>query len=389
MAKPYDVIVVGAGIIGASTAYHLQQAGAGEVLLLERQAPASGGTGKSAAAVRQNYSTELMIRLARDSIAQFRAMKDELGADGGYVAAGYHMLIPADMVAGLKKNIATQQACGVDTGFMNDADIAERLTWLNRDGIAAVTWEPDGGYADPVRSTEAYVGAFARLGGEARMKTPARALTRNGDRITGVVTDDGPVAAGAVVNAAGPWAQFLAASAQIELEMRTVREQDTVWEVRPGRPVPTATLALAVDSLYIRPLGDRRYIIGHGFPKDYVDVDPYNFKETADDDFISLMAERATHRIPSFAGCRLIDAYASLYDVTPDWHPYLGPRSGLDGYYDACGGSGHGFKFGPAFGRELARWIVDGDVADDFAQLSHDRLSAGSPFVQTFGGNRG
>ena len=152
MAKPYDVIVVGAGIIGASTAYHLQQAGAGEVLLLERQAPASGGAGKSAAAVRQNYSTELMIRLARDSIAQFRAMKDELGADGGYVAAGYHMLIPADMVAGLKKNIATQQACGVDTGFMNDADIAARLTWLNRDGIAAVTWEPDGGYADPVRS---------------------------------------------------------------------------------------------------------------------------------------------------------------------------------------------------------------------------------------------
>ncbi len=182
---------------------------------------------------------------------------------------------------------------------------------------------------------------------------------------------------------------FLAASAQIELAMRTVREQDTVWEVRPGRPVPTATLALAVDSLYVRPLGERRYIIGHGFPKDYVDVDPYNFKETADDDFVSLMLERSTHRIPSFSGCRLIDSYASLYDVTPDWHPFLGPRQGLAGYVDACGGSGHGFKFGPAFGRELARWIVDGFVADDFAQLSYDRMSGHRPFEQTFGGNRG
>ena len=72
-------------------------------------------------------------------------MKDELGADGGYVAAGYHMLVPADMVEGLEKNIATQQACGVATGFMSEAEITERLPWLNPDGIAAVTWEPDGG----------------------------------------------------------------------------------------------------------------------------------------------------------------------------------------------------------------------------------------------------
>ena len=75
--------------------------------------------------------------------------------------------------------------------------------------------------------------------------------------------------------------------------------------------------------------------------------------------------------------------------MTPDWHPFIGPREGLAGYYDANGGSGHGFKFGPAFGRELAAWIADGDVAADFARLGFDRLAAGTPFVQTFGGNRG
>ena len=101
------------------------------------------------------------------------------------------------------------------------------------------------------------------------------------------------------------------------------------------------------------------------------------------------MLERLEHRIPSFVGAKLIDSYASLYDVTPDWYPFIGPRRDLDGYYDMNGGSGHCLKFGPAFGEDLARWIVLGEVADDFAQFSHDRLAADNLFVQTFGGNRG
>jgi len=385
----YDVIVVGAGINGASTAYHLKRCGAGKVLLIERREPAAGGTGRSAAAVRQNYSTALMARLAKRSIDHFRRMKDELGQDGGYEPVGYHMLVPADMVEGLEHNLAVQRSVGVETGFMTEAEIEERLAWLNRDGIAAVTWEPEGGYADPVRSTEAYVNAFQRDGGEVQLRSPVRELMRKGDRITGILTDDGPVHAGAVVNAAGPWAQFLARSVGLELPMRALREQDTVWEMRPDRPLPSSTLALAIDGIYVRPLGGSRFIIGRGFPKPYVDCDPYNFKETADPEFVSDILERVEPRIPSFAGGRLIDSYASLYDVTPDWYPFIGPRQEVGGYYDMNGGSGHGFKFGPAFGEELSRWIVDGEVEDDFRQFSHDRLSGNRPFVQTFGGNRG
>ncbi len=385
----YDVVVVGAGINGASTAYHLKQRGVSKVLLIERRDPAAGGTGKSAAAVRQNYSTTLMARLARRSIELFKRMPEELGQDGGYEAVGYHMLVPADMVEGLERNLAVQRAVGVKTGFMSEAEIEQQLIWLNREGIAAITWEPDGGYADPVRSTEAYVSAFRRDGGEVQLRTPVRELIRQADRVTGILTDDGPVHAGAVVNAAGPWAQFLARGAELELAMRTVREQDTVWEMRPDRPLPSSTLALAVDGIYVRPLGGSRFIIGRGFPKRYVDCDPYNFKQTADTEFISDILQRVEPRIPSFTGARLIDSYASLYDVTPDWYPFIGPRREIGGYYDMNGGSGHGFKFGPAFGEELSRWIVDGEAEDDFRQFSHDRLSDNQPFVQTFGGNRG
>jgi sarcosine oxidase subunit beta len=84
-----------------------------------------------------------------------------------------------------------------------------------------------------------------------------------------------------------------------------------------------------------------------------------------------------------------LPCYAALYDVTPDWYPFVGPRVGLVGYADANGGSGHGFKLGPAIGRSLARWLVEGEVEEDFKRLSHDRLASGRSFAQGYGGNRG
>lgn len=389
MSASYDFIVVGAGILGASTAYHLTQAGAPRVLLLERAEPASGGTGKSAAIVRQHYSTPVLARLARDGVAMFAAMPETLGADGGYVDSGYCFLVSEEMLPGARRNVAMQQALGIDARFLDPAEWDSRLPGLNPEGVGGVIYEAKGGYADPVRTTEAYVAAFQRAGGALRLRTPVRALTRIGERIAGVLLDEGPIAAGAVVNAAGPWARAVAESAGLELRLRAVREQDTIWQARPGRPVPAVSISNGVDATYFRPLGQGRLVIGRGFPKDYVDVDPSNYKLTADDDFIAEVQARAEKRFPQLAGMTLVQSYAALYDVTPDWYPFVGPRAGLAGYYDASGGSGHGFKLGPAIGRELARWILSGEADDEFRALSYDRLAAGRLFAQSFGGNRG
>ena len=173
------------------------------------------------------------------------------------------------------------------------------------------------------------------------------------------------------------------------MPLRAVREQDTVWQIPSGRNIPQVSISNGVDACYFRPLGQRRFIIGRGFPKSYFDVDPYNYKLTADHDFISDVQMRVEHRFLSFAGMKLLEAYAALYDVTPDWYPIVGPRTGLAGYADFCGGSGHGFKIAPAIGRELADRLLTGKVADDFKQFSHDRIAAGNLFMQSFGGNRG
>jgi sarcosine oxidase subunit beta len=385
----YDAIVIGAGITGASTAYHLKKRGVKRVLLVDRDRPAAGGTGKSAAIIRQHYSNPLLVRLTKASIAMLAAMPQEIGKSGGYVRSGYFFLLKEDMLAGARTNVAMQREVGVDTRFLELKEIEKLCPWLNPEDVAAVIHEPDGGYADPVQATEAYVHGLRKLGGEVLEKKPARALVRSGQRITAAAFDDEELSAGAVVNAAGPWAAPLAASAGIAMQMRTVREQDTIWEARPGRPLPEAAVSNGVDAIYLRPLGERRFVVGRGFPKQYYDVDPYNYKLTADDWFVSEVQERMERRFPPLAGAKLVSAYAALYDVTPDWYPYAGPRQGIDGYFDACGGSGHGFKIGPAIGKELADWIADGRAGADFSQLSYDRIAANRLFAQAYGGNRG
>ena len=387
MSNNFDAIIIGAGITGASTAYHLKKNGVKRILLLDRRGAAAGGTGKSAAICRQHYSTSLMARLALASISMMAEIEKEKA--GSFFQSGYMMLLPPTLIEAAAKNLELQQSVGVETRFLSKQEITTMAPWLNTDGVAEVIFEQLGGYADPVRITEYFVHKFVENGGEFRNDTPCRGLIRETGRVTGVVLDSGPAHADIVVNAAGPWAPIIAKMAGIELQVRAVREQDSIWQARSNRPLPSVSISNAVDSIYVRPMGENRFLIGQGFPKDYFDVDPYNFKQTADDEFVNLILERTSKRYPTLEGMQLISAYSALYDVTPDWYPFIGPRSDIKGYYDASGGSGHGFKIGPAVGKELANWIVKGATSDDFSQLSYDRLASQQLFIGAYGGNRG
>ena len=383
-----DVVVVGAGILGASTAYFLRKSGVKKVLLIERGDPASGGTGKSAAIVRSYYSVPVMARLAQEAVSLFHNLEAEIGVDGGFHATGFTQLVPPDWVNTAKELVAMHQSLGVDTDFVPESDWERRFPWLEQDGIGAIVFEASSGYADPVQTTEGFVAAFQRDGGEFRPRTPVRSLMRDGDRISGVVLEQENITAGVVVNAAGPWSRFLAESVELDLPIHSVREQDSVWEVPTGRPLPTTPVSNPIEATYMRPMGEGRWLFGRGYPKPYFDVDPYNYKESADENFVLDLRDRWCRRIPSLQGSKLLHAYAALYDVTPDWIPFVGPREGLEGYCDAAGGSGHAFKTGPIFGRELAEWIANNNVRDDFRHFSYDRLASGNSFNQAFGGNR-
>ncbi len=390
MSSVYDFIVVGAGITGASAAYFLKKKGADKVLMLETgPGPACSNTGRSAGIVRTFYTTSLMTRLAKAAVESFERLKDELGNDGGFRQTGFTQIQPPDWVEATEKMVAMHQAAGLGTYVLDPSEYERRLPWLNPEGVGLVVLEPQSGYADPVKTTEAYCDAFVRMGGEARFKSPCRALLRDGDRVTGVLLDDGPLQAGGVVNAAGPWAGLLARTVGLSLPVRALREQDTILEVRKDRVMPTTPVSNAIEPTYMRPLGEGRWLLGRGFPKPYFDVDPYNYKDTADTDFSVEVLDMMSKRVPPLQGARVIGGYAALYDVTPDWMPFFGPRTDLEGYYDACGGSGHAFKTGPILARELVDWMLEGTVRDDYRQLSYDRVDSHNMFSTTFGGNRG
>jgi len=374
---------------GAALAWHLQRGGAGRVLVLESGAsPACGPTGKSAAVVRMHYSHPVLVRMAMESRDMFANMKEMLGRDGGFRRKGWWLAVGASMIEQVRANVAMQRGLGLVAEIVPPEQFAQRAPWLNPEDVVGLLHEPDSGYADPVQTTEAFAFAFRDRGGEIRFRTPCRALIREGDRVTGVMLDEGPVHADIVVNAAGPWSRNLAATIGLELDLRAVREQDAVWEVRKGAPMPECSFSTTIEAAYCRALGDDRFILGLGFPKPYHDVDPYNFKTTIDDDILALSFAKNAARLPNLHGAKLIHAYAALYDITKDFYPYVGPRAGLAGYAEFCGGSGHGFKIAPAIGKHLADWLLAGRTDPEFAALSYDRIAAGKLFGG-LGGNRG
>ena len=386
--KFYDVIVVGAGIIGASTAFYLKKQGVSKVLLLEKNQTASGGTGKSAAIVRSYYSIPVMARLGKEAVKLFHNLKEEIGTDGGFNPTGFTVLVSPDWLDKAKEVVIMNQKLGINTEFVPEKEWEELFPWLNPEGLGAVVFEKDSGYADPVQTTDGFVESFKSKGGVFKDRTPVRELIREGNRIIGVVLESGKIFCDSVVNSAGPWSKFLANSVQLELPIEAVREQDSIWEVRSKKGLPTSPVANQIEATYMRPMSDGRWLFGRGYPKPYFECDPYNYKESADEEFLEDLYKRWCKRIPGLEGAKLLNSYAALYDVTPDWIPFVGPRDGIKGYYDASGGSGHAFKTGPIFARELAEWITKNVVKDDFKQFSYDRTKNGEMFVQAFGGNR-
>ena len=193
MKEKYNAIIVGGGISGASTAYHLKKFGLENVLLLERNLPASGGTGKSAAIVRQHYSTELMAYLALKSVSLFENMTKDLNVKNAFYKTGYIMLVPEELMEKATNNLEMQKKVGIETDWVPKSKWGEFIPWLNTKNISGVIYETKGGRADPILVTEGYINTFKDLGGEVKTNTFCRELIKESNKVSGVIVDEGPI----------------------------------------------------------------------------------------------------------------------------------------------------------------------------------------------------
>lgn len=298
MPESFDTVLVGGGIMGCATALELARRGQ-RVAVVEKGALASGSTGKSSAIVRQHCSNEVTARMARYGLQVFRDFRERVGGDPGFRGCGFLVLVPAEDADGLGENVALQRSVGIDTRVLAPEEIGEVLPGVAATDLVAAAWEPDAGYADPHQTTTALAAAARAAGARFLLNTEVTGIRFQGGRVRGVDTSAGPLAAGAVVNCAGPWGAAVPAMAGLEVPVAACRAQISVFRrpeaLRGAHPV-VLDFAHASD---FRPETGDLMVVGLIDPAEAEDVvDPDAYPQRTDDGLDLEVGQRWIARCP-------------------------------------------------------------------------------------------
>ena len=382
-----DVVIIGGGVTGLSTAFHLTRRGVRDVIVVDKGAIASGGTGKSSACVRQHYSTAETCRMIRYSLEFFQHFAER--ADGGacgFRHTGYLLGVDDKMRKPMEASVALQRSVGIDTRLVSPAEMRELEPRLRSDDLVAGCYEPASGYCNPVETAQGFARAARTAGARIIEDSAVLELLLDGDRVRGVRTRTGDILAPVVVNAAGLWSARVAAMAGLELPIHVCRHKISIvsWPEADRRPHPM--VYDFVTNIYTRPeLGEHILVGGLDADESRDAVDPDAYKEGVSLDESTDALARVSHRFPVLADGHIARGYAGCFDVTPDWHPIL-DRVGPEGYHVAAGFSGHGFKLSPAVGHMVAALVVDGPGGHpDLRTFRLSRFAEGKPIRGTYG----
>jgi sarcosine oxidase subunit beta len=380
MTEPADVVIVGAGIMGVSTAYHLARLGAGRVIVLERDTVCSGSTALASGGIRHQYANRLGIELTTHSIVTYERFSEEFGVDPNFRQHGYLILIATgEELARARSSVALQRSLGVDVELLDASATRTLCPYLNTDDLLGATYTPRDGYADPYLCTTAIAARARDLGVVIRQGREVRGFIRQGDRVTGVITDAGSVEAGAVVIATGAWSGVVGKLADVDIPVRPHRRHKFMTAPFPAERIPAAT-PFVIDPY--RNFSLRRegpgLLLGHGRRDE-----PDSFSTEIDRSLEPRVVERAIHRAPALADAELMRAWAGLYEMTPDQTGIVSAVPGVAGLHVIAGFSGHGFMHGPIAGQLMAEMLVHGRaVTMDASALDLARFARGEAHVE-------
>jgi sarcosine oxidase subunit beta len=376
MRTSADVVIIGAGVIGTSIAYHLAKMGAQNTVVLERESMLGmGSTGKCAGGIRQQFSTEVNIRLAMESVRFLESFREELDADPEFRQNGYLFLATTEEeVTAFRQNVALQRSLGLEVEILSPPEAKDLVPALNVEDVLLATYCPTDGYADPHSVLQGFAKGARRLGVEMCTDTEATAIERKAGKVRAVATSQGRIETPVVVDAAGPWLAVAGRMAGIELPVLPYRRQVFVTHPFPAIPDPVPMVIDFQPSFYFRKEGPGVLM---GMTDD---EEPPSFNTHVDWDFLAQVVEKAIHRAPILEQAGFMDGWGGLYAVTPDDNPILGPLPELEGFICAGGFSGHGFMLAPATGRAIAELILEGKSTVDISALSINRLREGREF---------
>lgn len=387
MLRTADVVIVGGGVMGVSIAHHLAQSSAGRIVLLEKRHVGAGSSGKSGAIIRQHYSTDLLVRMAREGVLAFRDFSAHTRADSGWIESGCLFVASEKDRAAAEGNVELMRQAGAAAEVRTGIELNEVApeAEFGEDEVGA--WEPEAGCVDAASVLHGYAES-ARMSG-VLIETGTEVLDIEADRgaVKSVATNGGRIECGTVVLCAGPWARRLGARAGVELPLSVIRPQVAYFR-RPGdfggesHPV----IGDLRNGFYCRPDAGGRTLAGAlDVSADEVVSNPDAYEEGVSGEFIGWTHDRLTRRMPAMRRAFSRGGYSGLYTLTPDSHPILGEAPGVRGLYLAVGFSGHGFKLSPAVGRGLAELITTGGYRTlDLSRLRATRFAEGAPIRSSY-----
>jgi len=378
MSLTYDVIIIGGGIMGCSSAFQLAKRGL-KVALFDKNSIGNSPSGKSSAIIRQHYSNELTARMALHSLRIFQNFEELVGGECGFTQTGFVVVVDAKDMAGLEANVAFQRRLGIQTELLSVEGLRDLMPGINIEGLVAVAYESESGYADPYMTVNAYAHAASQQGVTLFRETKVTAIRFKGGRVVGVNTPTETFDAPIVLNCAGAWGAQVARYAGIQAPIDSCRVQVAFFRRPPGQEAAHPVVADFINATYFRSETGGLTLVGLIDPAEAdAIVDPDKFKEYMDDDFLLDAGERLITRYPAMEQSQSTGGYASLYAITPDWHPVVDEVPRGSGFFICSGFSGHGFKLGPAVGLMVADMVEgEGDPLFDPSMFRFDRFSEG------------
>ncbi len=382
MTETADVVVIGGGVVGASVAYHLAEAGCRNVLVVERGARLGlGSTGRATGGVRAQFATAINIRMSRASIDFFSRFEEATGQSCGYQPNGYLFVATCEAhLAQLRRNRVLQEAEGLmNVETLTAADVSAAVPQLRADDVLGGSFCGTDGLIDPLAVTRGFMSRAREMGVRLWTETGVGGIEVERGQVAGVLTTRGHVATRVVVNAAGAWAAEIARLAGVKIPVVPLRRQLVATEPLEGFHEKLPMVIDMSDGFHFR--RDQREDGSAGLLLAWPDnEETFGFKEDFDAGFVPKILQRARGRVPCLAGVEveLGRSRAGLYEMTPDGHAIIGQAQGITGLYLANGFSGHGVMHSPATGRAISEMIVDGHSHTlDVSTLAPERFSEG------------
>jgi len=380
-----DIIIIGGGVVGCSTAYNLALHGEKNVVLLERGEICSGGTAKSCAIVRTHYSIEANMVHAVESLKVFSHFDEIVGGDVGWRRTGYLIVGPEEHRESMEEVFRRQNMYGIDTAVLTPAEAHKIHPLLQFDDVDVIGYDTQTGFVDPYLTTMAYAQRARDLGVKIHTDTAVTDITLNG-RLKTIHTGNGDWEAPVVIMAVGPWTHYLGRMIGVEFPYENSRHK--VITLRIERPYeldwPIVKDLTTPDKIYFRPETGGVVLVGTGDHGDPI-TDPDSLNDHVDDAHIERIADLIANRMPAFANAQCTAGWTGPYDITPDWNPIVGPIPGYEGMYVAVGFSGHGFKLAPTIGEGLAQTVLGQQARVPIEMYDMDRFAKGKVLYSAYG----